>query len=228
LSSMSDAEQQLVLAKNSSVSQTLALGDLVLIPWRDGTPPSSLHPKLCGPYIVESVTAARNTISLIHSCNPPPNGQLYRTTWSLHANVFRYVADGLDPSIAAVSALGQPLPRAVDCLLSCQLLPMPLPLASAPSDVRNHRFLVRWLNSPSTDASFCGYDEIKHTIACDCFCSSHPTLTGHKSVLLPVTFDAHARPQSERPAHPPVALTEIELPVASLPPVVHQRRSSRR
>lgn len=225
---LSEAEEQLALETNSSVSQPLALGDLVLIPWRDTTPPSSLHPKLCGPYIVESVTAHRNTIGLVHSCNPPPNGQLYRTTWSLNANVYRYVADNLDASIAAVSAIGQPLPRAVDCILSCQLLPTPLPLSNIPSDVINHRFLVRWLNSPATNASFCSYSEICNTIACDNFCASHPSLTGHKSVLLPINFDAHARPQSERPAYPPVALMELELPVASLAPVVHQRRNHRR
>jgi hypothetical protein len=228
LSVLSDTEQQLALRDNSSQSQTLVLGDLVLIPWRDNTPPSSLHPKLCGPYIVESVAEARNTISLVHSCNPPPNGQLYKTTWSLSANVYRYVANSLDASIAAVSALGQPLPRAVDCILSCQLSPLPLPLPNIPSDVINHRFLVRWLNSPATTASFCSYSDIMNTIACDNFCASHPSLTGHKSVLLPIAFDAHARPQTERPAHPPVALSELVFPVLSPPPAIPQRRRHRR
>jgi hypothetical protein len=228
LSLLSDSAVQLALNSNSTLPEPLALGDLILIPWRDNTPPSSLHPKLCGPYIVESIAAQHNTIGMVHSCNPPPPGQLYRTTWSLSANVYRYVADDLDASIAAVSALGQPLPRAVDCILSCQLLPLPLPFAHVPSNVNNHRFLVRWLNSPATDASFCSYDSIRNTIACDNFCASHPTLSGHKSVLLPAQFDAHARPQSERPTHPPVALTELELPTALLSHAVQQRRSRRR
>jgi hypothetical protein len=67
----------------------------------------------CGPYVVESITAHCNTIGIVHTCNPPPTGQLHRTTWSLDANVYRYVADDLDASIAAVSALGQHLPQAI-------------------------------------------------------------------------------------------------------------------
>jgi hypothetical protein len=211
----------------SSSSQPLLLGDLVLIPWRDNTPPSSLHPKLCGPYIVDAISTERNTLGLVHSCNPPPKGQLSRTSWTLTANVFRYDASVDSAQFSTISALGQPLPRAVDCIVSCELLPPPLPLPNTPSHVLNHRFLVRWLNSSQIYSSYVAYVDIQSTLACDSFCASHPTLTGHSSVLRPIDFDSHARQPSERPSHTAVPLSELLLSGDPSTPATHRRRRHR-
>jgi transposase InsO family protein len=234
LQRLSDLKQQDIAAATSpSLSpdntRPLLLGELVLIPWRDNTPPSSLHPKLCGPYIVESISLQQNTIGLVHTCNPPPKGQLSRTSWTLAANVFRYNADANhSPSTSKTSALiGQPLPRAVDCIVSCELLPLPLPLPATPSHVSNHRFLVRWLNSSQLDSSYASYDAIKATFACDTFCLSHPVLTGHSSALRPKDFDPRARPSSERPSHAAVATTELALPGDPETPLTHKRNRIR-
>jgi transposase InsO family protein len=213
---------------SSSLSaKPLILGELVLIPWRDNAPPSSLHPKLCGPYIVEAISRQNNTINLVHTCNPPPIGQLSRTSWTLAANVFRYDADLDSGLFSTTSALGQPLPRAVDCIVSCELLPHPLPLPTTPSHVFNHRFLVRWLNSSQLDSSYAAYADIQSTFACDSFCASHPTLTGHSSVLKVIDFDPRARPPSERPSHAAVSLSELPLSGDPLTPVTHRRRRNK-
>jgi hypothetical protein len=213
---------------SSSLSaKPLILGELVLIPWRDNAPPSSLHPKLCGPYIVEALSRQNNTINLVHTCNPPPIGQLSRTSWTLAANVFRYDADLDSGLFSTTSALGQPLPRAVDCIVSCELLPHPLPLPTTPSHVFNHRFLVRWLNSSQLDSSYVAYADIQSTFACDSFCASHPTLTGHSSVLKVIDFDPRARPPSERPSHAAVSLSELPLSGDPLTPVTHRRRRNK-
>lgn len=210
--------------KISSSSRPLLLGELVLIPWRDNAPPSSLHPKLCGPYVVEAISLQNNTIDLVHTCNPPPKGQLSRTSWTLAADVFRYDANSNSEQFSMISALGQPLPRAVDCIVSCELLPPPLPLPTTPSHVFNHRFLVRWLNSSQLNSSYVAYADIRSTFACDSFCASHPTLSGHSSVLKVVEFDPRARPQSERPSHAAVALSELALPGDPMTPITHRRR----
>jgi hypothetical protein len=211
----------------SANSQPLLVGDLVLIPWRDNSPPSSLHPKLCGPYIVESISPLQNTIGLVHSCTPPPKGQLARTSWTLTANVFRYNAPVDSPRLASTSALGQHLPRAIDCIVSCELLPLPLPIPSEPSHVANHRFLVRWLNSSQVDSSYASYDTVKLSLACDTFCQSHPVLTGHVSILQQRAFDPRARPPSERPSHAAVSLSELPLSGDPLTPVTHRRRRNK-
>jgi hypothetical protein len=211
----------------SANSQPLLVGDLVLIPWRDNSPPSSLHPKLCGPYIVESISPLQNTIGLVHSCTPPPKGQLARSSWTLTANDFRYNAPVDSPRLASTSALGQHLPRAIDCIVSCELLPLPLPIPSEPSHVANHRFLVRWLNSSQVDSSYASYDTVKLSLACDTFCQSHPVLTGHASVLQQRAFDPRARPPSERPSHAAVSLSELPLSGDPLTPVTHRRRRNK-
>ena len=208
-------------------SQPLLVGDLVLIPWRDNKPPSPLHPKLCGPYLVDSISPQQNSIHLVHSCTPPPKGQLARTSWTLTANVFRYDASLDCGQLSTVSALGQPLPRAVDCIVSCELLPPPLPLPATPSHVFNHRFLVRWLNSSQLESSYVAYADIQSTFACNSFCASHPTLTGHSSVLRTIEFDPRARPPSERPSHAAVSLSELPLSGDPLTPVTHRRRRNK-
>jgi hypothetical protein len=233
LQRLSDVHQSDIasaIAANCEISlssQPLLLGDLVLIPWRDNLPPSSLHPKLCGPYIVESISTSNNTIGLVHSCNPPPKGQLSRTSWTLTANVFRYNIHADSAQFSTISALGQPLPRAVDCIVSCELLPLPLPLPATPSHVLNHRFLVRWLNSSQLHSSFVTYADIQSTLACDSFCASHPTLIGHSSVLQSIDFDPRARPPSERPSHAAVPLAELPLSGHPTTPVTHRRRRNR-
>jgi hypothetical protein len=215
-------------SKISSSSKTpLLLGELVLIPWRDNAPPTSLHPKLCGPYIVEAISPRHNSMELVHTCNPPQKGQLSRTSWTLSADVFRYDAHLESEQFSTTSALGQPLPRAVDCIVSCELLPHPLPLPTTPSHVINHRFLVRWLNLSQLHSSYVSYDDVKATFACDSFCASHPTLTGHSSVLKHLDFDPRARPPSERPSHAAVSLSELSLPGDPMTPVAHRRRRNR-
>jgi transposase InsO family protein len=233
LQRLTDVKQSHITAAlfaNSTISPSsrpLLLGELVLIPWRDNSPPSSLHPKLCGPYIVEAISQQTNTIDLVHTCNPPPKGQQSRTSWTLAANVFRYDADLDSGQFSTVSALGQPLPRAVDCIVSCELLPPPLPLPATRSHVLNHRFLVRWLNASQLDSSFATYDAIRATFACDSFCASHPSLTGHSSVLREIAFDPRARPSSERPSHAAVSLSELQFTGDPASPVTHRRRRNR-
>lgn len=184
----------------------LSVGDLVLIPWRDNSPPSAFHPKMCGPYVVTALDPAANTVQLEHNCSPAPVNQPAQTSWSLRSGVF-ILSDfhGLpeaDPSAGGLM-LDSPLPQPIDCILSCSLLPRPLPTPDVPAHVRNHLFLVRWLNRPQAAASSVSYDVIKHTVACDRFCAANPFLVGHVSVLSPPPlFDPHARPLSERPSHP--------------------------
>ena len=208
----------------SSSKNPLLLGDLVLIPWRDNAPPSALHPKLCGPYIVEFISQQNNTIGLVHTCNPPPKGQLSRTSWTLAADVFRYDASSDNSQFTTVAVTNQVLPRAIDCIVSCELLQLPLPLPSIPSHVSNHRFLVRWLNSSQLDSSYVTYNDVKLSFACDTFCASHPTLTGHSSVLQSHHFDSRARPSSERPSHAAVSLSELSLSGDPMALVAHHRR----
>jgi hypothetical protein len=40
-----------------TAAESLSVGDMVLIPWRDNNPPSPLHPKMCGPYIITMLDA---------------------------------------------------------------------------------------------------------------------------------------------------------------------------
>ena len=198
-------------------AESLSVGDMVLIPWRDNSPPSPLHPKMCGPYIITMLDAQANTIVLEHSCTPPPANQLSTTTWTIRAGVFR-LSDfhGLsteDPSAAGM-IIDSAVPKPIDCILSCALVDSsPLPVPETPAHVRNHRFLVRWLHKPQSDASFVDYDAVKHTLACDRFCASNPFIIGHTSILhAPASFDVHARPMSERPSHSPVASSELQIP----------------
>ena len=217
LQTLSDQDAE-VLSRSATAPQQqapLIVGDLVMIPWRDQRPPTSIHPKLCGPYIVTAIFPERNTLSLAHTCNPPPADQLSLTTWTLEGDVFRY--NGVPTTDATtLSSPSHPLPRAVDCILSCTLVTGPLPVPNTPAHVLNHRFLVRFLCSPNVDATYASYDDIKHTIACDRFCDGHSFLTGHISSLrLGTDFDTRARPESERPSHPPVATLELSAPVRS-------------
>jgi hypothetical protein len=199
-----------------AVSGSLQVGDLVLIPWRDNSPPSSLHPRMCGPYVVTALDARANTIQVEHSCVPPPANQLARTSWTIQSGVF-ILSDldcpaAEDPASCGLAA-DSPFPQPIDCILSCTLRDQPLPVASNPSHVSNHIFLVRWLNRPQSAASLVDYTVVKHTAACDRFCIANPTLSGHKSALrLPDFFDPHAQAPSARPSHPPIASAELREP----------------
>jgi hypothetical protein len=206
-----------------AVSGSLQVGDLVLIPWRDDTPPSALHPRMCGPYVVTSLNFNMNTVQLEHSSSPTPPNQLAKTSWSLRAGL-HILSDLACPSIDDPASQGlaadSVLPQPIDCILSCSLLSTPLPCFENPSHVSNHLFLVRWLNRPQSSASSVRYDVVKHTVACDRFCLANPFLTGHVSTLhAPASFDPHARPLSERPSHAPVSSAELVQPnVEPLPP----------
>jgi len=197
-------------------ASTVFVGNLVLIPWRDNLPPTPLHARMCGPYTVTSVDDRTNTITLHHIADPPPVGQLLHTSWSLRAGVFPISDfDGLpieDPS-ASHLVLSDTLPKPIDCILSCTLVQGPLPVPDTPAHARNHRFLVRWLGRPQSEASHVSYDDIKHSLACDRFCAANAFLLGHVSILRPpATFDPHVRPLPERPAQPPVPIAEAYLP----------------
>jgi hypothetical protein len=221
LQTLSDNDAEAALRLSTPHTQPLIVGELVLIPWRDHRPPSSIHPKLCGPYIVSEIFPERNTLSLTHTCNPPPADQLSTTTWTLEGDVYKYngipVADS-----TTLSSVSHPLPRAIDCVLSCTLVADPLPVPDTPAHVRNHRFLIRFLCSPNVDAIYASYDDVKHTLACDRFCDGHSFLLGHVSSLrFGTDFDSRARPESERPSHPPVATLELTAPVR----VPHQARA---
>jgi hypothetical protein len=198
---------------------SLSVGDLVLIPWRDITPPTALHPRMCGPYVITNVNPAANTIALEHISNPPPQHQLRHTSWSCKAGV-HLLSDFQqlpleDPSSSGL-AVDRPFPQPIDCILSCSLLDLPLPQPDAPAHVSNHRFLVRWLGKPQAEASYVSYDTVKHTVACDRFCSANPSLLGHASILRPPSsFEPQARPAAEHSSAPLVATSEAHLPEGS-------------
>jgi hypothetical protein len=210
-------------ASQPASSSTLEVGDLVSIPWRDNSPPTPLHPRMCGPYVVTALDRSANTIQLQHQCSPPPPDQLAQTSWSIRAGVFILsdlqglpLADPTSCGLAGSTVIPQP----IDCILSCSLLAHPLPVADCPAHVRNHSFLVRWLGKPQASASAVSYDVVKHTIACDRFCAANSFLVGHISVLhSPATFDPHVRPCNERPAHPPVPSHELQLSSSLVAPI---------
>jgi hypothetical protein len=226
-------EQQFNAAVDSlpAPSGSLQLGDLVLIPWRDNSPPSALHPRMCGPYVVVALDAATNLLQLEHTCSPTPANQLATTSWSLQAGTF-IVTDlqgphADDPASSGL-AMDSPFPHPIDCILSCSLRQDALPIPGNPSHVANHLFLVRWLNRPQEASSSVGYDVIKHTAACDRFCRANSTLSGHISLLcLPEFFDPHARPPTERPSHAPIIVSELRAPAllqpAATPPTPPRR-----
>jgi hypothetical protein len=206
--------------------KSLKLGTAVYIPWQNiqqhNSPPSSLHPKFRGPYIVISVAADRNSISLRHQHQPPPVAQMAEVSWSLHAGI--YLADemGIPASLldytSGMTAIGTAngfTHRAIDCILGHRDI-VPFPVPDDPRHVSNFTYTVRWLEPAGSVTALESYTSIRYSLACDLYIHT-AELSGHTPNLFPFDIDTRARPKSARPMHAVRSLAELPFDMEDLP-----------
>ena len=202
---MNTAEARMPVASE----KCLKPGTEVYIPWQNiqqqNSPPSGLHPKFRGPYIVVAVGPDRNSVSLKHQHQPPPASQMSEVTWSLHAGIFLADTMGIPASIldrtSAMTAIGTAngfSHRAIDCILAHRDI-TPFPLPNEPKHVKNFTYSVRWLEPPGDVTAQNTYESIQYSLAFDLFCRS-AQLSGHTSTLFPFTLDTRARRPADKPA----------------------------
>lgn len=199
--------------------KALKVGAEVYIPWQNiqqpNSPPSGLHPKFRGPYIVVSVGPDRNSVNLKHQHQPPPPSQMAEVSWSLHAGIFLADSMGIPASVldrtSAMTAIGSAngfSHRAIDCIIAHRDV-VPCPIPSDPRNVKNFSYTVRWLEPAGDVTAYETYESVQYSLAFDLYCRG-AALSGHTSTLFPFSLDTRARRPALQPAHP--ARPRAELP----------------
>jgi hypothetical protein len=196
--------------------EDLVVGDQVLIPWSSDGPPTPLHPLYRGPYRISD--KRHNVLTLDHIHWPLPVNQPATLSWTTAAHVFLcdlpFIRDPHDPSSAQVSLSTPTL--SIDCVIQHRLLATTT-ARSHPVHVTSHEYLVRFHGSSAAmqldQGAWRSYPDIAHTMAFDSYAIAHPFLTGHAPIMsMPANWDPYLPPQSSRPSHVALPLSERHIP----------------